>query len=666
MALLDKILDLPIPKTIKISPDCRQVLYSTTPITKTGEHEVSTIWLADTGHQGSARQITLGEYNDHSPRWCPDGKSIAFISDRAKAGEQWAIYSHTLGEEGEPQVLTPAGNEKKIERFEFSPDGKTIAYLSADEKSAEKKAKDKEKDDPMVWGEDWAFNRLRVVDVATKKVATLVSRSAHITELAWSDDGSRIAWLEVTTPNIESPYLHGTKASIINLAAIPSGGPWPFSTKLHSLQWAGDKLHALGFRSQESTISNNAVYSLDTTSSSPAWADPTYGLEECPEELGKADRDIVVKVEAGPQDQLHMFGGRPIFSKDQELKTWDAAFTTDSDELIIAVATSDVNHPPEVHSITASGGALIQLSSHARAHGLQDHHFGHPEFLSCASEDGAIELDAVYITPPHLTPQNQRTPPKPLPTVVFIHGGPHSRVTNQFDGTYHLWGPLLLEAGYALLLPNYHGNSGRGSDWANCARGAVGTVEYDDIIALVNDAVRNGYSDPERLVVSGWSQGGFLSYLACVRNGLHGEGWKFRAAIPGAGVSDWDTMTMTSDVGATFQSDMAGKSPWRSDKPDVANRKGSAIWEFQAAVEAAVEIPPVLMVHGEKDERVPVSQAVGFRRALQGQGLGFEMVVYPREEHIIKERRHVRDMAERVVGFVGKHLGPGEKGDGEV
>ncbi len=297
---------------------------------------------------------------------------------------------------------------------------------------------------------------------------------------------------------------------------------------------------------------------------------------------------------------------------------------------------------------------MIRLSSHAAP--LNGRTFGNPEFLNCTSADGTVELDALWVTPAS-HPTSDSKPTKPLPTVLYIHGGPYHRVTNSFDPTYHRWAPLLLDAGYALLFPNYRGSSGRGHNFAAHARGGVGTVDYADVMTLTNHAVELGYADPARLLVSGWSQGGCLTYLSCVRNGRHGHGWRFKAAIAGAGVMDWDGMVLASDVGGTFERELAGQAPWESGKGDVGNRRGSAIWEVKEAVDEDGVIPPILILHGEKDERVPVSQAVGFRRALESQGLPFEMVVYPREEHKIKERRHVVDMSQRVVKFVKEHLG---------
>lgn len=198
MALIETLLDIQVPNHMRISPNSRQILYSTTPAcsNRAGDHETSSLWLAETGYAGSARRLTNGDFNDKDPSWHPDGKSIVFVSDRAKAGEQWAIYQLSLDDSAkqDPKAITPVENERKIEKYTFDHDGKTIAYLSADEKSEVQRRKDKEKDDAKVWGEDLLFNRLRLLNVETGEVEVLAEMEEHIVDFAWSDDGCSIAF----------------------------------------------------------------------------------------------------------------------------------------------------------------------------------------------------------------------------------------------------------------------------------------------------------------------------------------------------------------------------------------------------------------------------------------------------------------------------------------
>ena len=112
-------------------------------------------------------------------------------------------------------------------------------------------------------------------------------------------------------------------------------------------------------------------------------------------------------------------------------------------------------------------------------------------------------------------------------------------------------------------------------------------------------------------------------------------------------------MTMTCDV-PTFGVQSAGTGPWLTKKEDTLARRGSAIWEMSVS---PAHIPPILSLHGGSDDRVPVSQAVAFRRGCLHYRIPCELVVYPREGHIFVERAHLIDMARRVQRFCDAHLG---------
>lgn len=652
MTFLEELLDLQVPQEIRISPNAQQVLYSTALVHrhKKDEHAQLSLWLAETGKAKSARKLTSGLHNDSSPRWFPDGKTIAFLSDRHDHGKKFAVYAlDTTG--GEAYPLTSTETEQPVDAFEISPDGKWIAFISADEKTEERKAKEKAKDDVKVWGEDWLYHRLRLMHVATKKVTTLFDQDAHVRSLAWQDKGKKIAFFASRNPDLESYFLGNAifvadvASSNVQLASrVPSWTANPI--------FVGDKLYFNGPAVIDSTESSVVVYSLDFDQSPPPLEKVAYGEENCAAGLRGAGGDVTVLVQHGMEDQVRMLDGKTLLSKRQRILAWDAAFTKDSDELIVAIGTGDANKPTEVYTTTASGGALIQVSTHGEA--LQGKKFGKASFFSCRSKDDKEDLDAMWITPVDDDAENETTA-KPKPTIVLIHGGPYYRLTDAFD-VHFCWQPLLLSKGYSILVPNYRGGSGRGERFAAYARGGCGIYDHADVIAITDEAVKKGLADKDHLIVAGWSQGGFLSYMCSVRNGLQGLGWKFRAAIPGAGVVDDDTMCFVSDVG-TVQGELAGLPPWKMKKDDVSSRSGSAIWEFADAVEKGGVIPPVLILHGENDLRVGVEQAVAFRRALESAGLPFEMALYPREPHTIKERKHLVDMGERVLRFIDKHMG---------
>jgi dipeptidyl aminopeptidase/acylaminoacyl peptidase len=201
MTLIDDLLDLQVPTDIQISPNNQQILYSTSlpglSTHRVGDHAVSTIWLATTGHPGSAKQLTSGEYNDQHPRWSPDGKSLALISDRPKAGEKWAIYTLAIAGDPDPEPVTSTESETSIKTFSFSPDGRSIAYISST-KTQEQIRREKEKDDANVYGNAWKYQGLHFVDLATKEVLTLFNNDRHVLELVFLS-ASKIAFLHTKT-----------------------------------------------------------------------------------------------------------------------------------------------------------------------------------------------------------------------------------------------------------------------------------------------------------------------------------------------------------------------------------------------------------------------------------------------------------------------------------
>lgn len=645
-AMVSDILNLIVPAALSLSPDGTRVVYSTRLKWnhRIGEHTIASIWIGETAVYKSARRLTKGAWNDRSPQWAPDSRSVAFVSDRGGRGSACAIYLVSLDEEI-PKAVTPI-DMNGIPKLAFSPDGRHIAFIALSKTPSKQKTMG-----VTVWGKDWKFARLFLVEPNTGTIRVLFDQEAHVEDFAWTNCGTEIAVVTHRTPHVESKYLHGTTISILRvkdgttrtLCHIPSA-------IVFDPVWLGSSLYFLTNNIPELDISGFAVYSVRE---GEPYRKIAHGETDCPAGLTRAGDDIAVHVEDGPYDRLRLLiGDKTMFSQKKRVVLFDISCSA-KNKLQLAVAQGDVNHPTEVFSVDLATGKTVQLSNHGCTFAGRE--FGHCAFTECQTTDGKERLDGLYLIPAqHMG--TDRKPIKPLPTLVLLHGGPYCRMTDTFDAWdpfYFLIQPLLSE-GYGILIPNYRGSSGRGERFASYVRGGIGLYDEPDIVAMVQDAIVRGYADKSRLVVAGWSQGGHLSFLSAVRNGAHGLGWRFCGAIAGAGVTDWEALALTSDVGY-MQAQTVGGAPWNTDRTDVRTRRGSALWEFKDAVRD-MRIPPILILHGAEDERVPVTQAWGFRRALDEAGLPFEFVTYQNEGHYFVERRHIEDLATRILSFVRKQL----------
>jgi dipeptidyl aminopeptidase/acylaminoacyl peptidase len=631
----EALVDLEKPKDVRLSPDGSRVVYSTSPMGRRGKHTISSIWIADVGKEFSARQITSGLTNDVMPQWSLNGESIAFISDRAEPGESSAIYFLSM-KGGEAYPMTSPRNHKTITSFGWSPDGKYIAYLSPDEKAANIKARERNGDDTKVYGENWEFNRLRCLHPLTRIITTLSRDGRHVDQFTWSGDSSDIAFVLHATPEVSSAGYSGVEFEKVNLSSGQISGLGSFAGPIQRLLWY--ETHLLFLAGVEKTKSNTSqvIYDLPINGQVSARRAPdqkrSFGHDTCVLDLRLTVRGPIVLTAQGRKESIEDLEKQVWYSTTSGIfPTWDFAFVARRSVLIVGAGST--GFPPDIRSYFLDRDAFCQLSHHGKA--LVELNLGKFIWTKCTSRDGK-HLDGILMTPRDFIP--------PCPVVVLIHGGPYDRIGPALNAiSYHL-ASWLLSAGYQVLCPNYRGNSSYGEEFARHARAGMGTKDYEDVIDFVKAMISDGTIDKANVGIGGWSQGGFLSYLAVTR-----PDFQFKAAVCGAGVSDWDMLTMSTNA-PWMEAELAGRAPWESDALDTRARHGSAIWHMEDVK------TPILILHGEEDELVPISQAIAFHRGCMHHRVPCQMAIYPREKHIIEERQHLLDMLKRIRGFYDLHL----------
>ena len=634
MATLEElIVSLPYPEDPRIAPDGTAVAYVATPYGRV-EHAEGDIWLASIA-EGEARRFTSGAGRDEQPRWSPDSQWLAFLSERAEPGRR-ALY-RMRRDGGEAESLVE--RKKSIERFAWSPDGGTIAFLAPDDPDDEDERRERERDDAQVYGECWPLNRLHLFDLASQETRTLPTGEMHVSEIAWSPDGSRISYVARPTPELEAG-IH-SRLFVISVAdgaeprEIAIEGGWT----PRDLTWGANGTTLLFVGGHDPQPQGSfTVYAVPSDGSAPAHpVDPDIDTAQCVTALRAVpgSERVAVTIAEGLTSRLEWLD--PASGEHEPLYAYLEGDLSGTDVVlrdgnpILAVVRESGSEPPELH--VGHVDNLRRVSDHHAP--LREFAFGAQEPFFWQVPDG-LELDGILIRP-------AQPSEGPHPTIVLVHGGPYGRSSNEWNLQPLRWGKWLAHHGYAVLLPNYRGGVGHGHWFATQARGNVGVGDFPDVLSMVDAAIERGIADPERLGIGGWSQGGFMTAWAV------GHTTRFKAAVMGAGVSDWNMMTLTSDM-PTFESVLGGSRPWDGVGPHRSNEVSPISFASQAET-------PLLMLHGQNDERVPVSQAIGFERALRERNVPVQLVIYPREPHGVRERAHQRDILRRVLGWYQQWLG---------
>lgn len=229
------------------------------------------------------------------------------------------------------------------------------------------------------------------------------------------------------------------------------------------------------------------------------------------------------------------------------------------------------------------------------------------------------------------------SPGAPRPLVVDIHGGPSLAFHHGWD---QAWAELLTAAGYAVLMPNPRGSAGRGQDFAKANLTDPAGAEFDDILAGVAHCVAEGIADPDRVAAIGASYGGYLTAWAVA------TGTVFRCGVAIASISDLVSCWGTANNPPFYEYLLGGRPAEQS----------ALYLERSPVIRLGPDSRPTLILHGQQDRCVPVSQAQELYAGLRALGIDAELVVYPREGHQAKEPAHVEDQRERILRWLKPHL----------
>ena len=650
----DDIVDLRHVDDPQISADGRQVAYVLKTPRDNGKPPLSRLWLVDTAAgAASAHALTdagSSAAGETSPRWSPDGAWIGFLSDRGKTQDPrpacapgdaaadadapsmqvWRIARSG----GTPQQLTAAAGA--VSAFAWSADGKSLAWIATDPPSAERKARLQRKDDAQQVDHDAAFDRVWVRDLPDGAPRALTAPGLQVSQLAWSPDGTKLALRVADAPGFNGYWnrsrlllVDAADGHLLRVVATDVGAQPP--------RWSPDGSQllyaALSRGKMTSTLLAHRLADDRRVRLAPDWDGTLWHAQ------WRDDAHIVAEGQRGLRAEFLQVDADS--GKARTLAAthaaW-AAFTLARDGRVAFLGE------------TPTAPAEIWLLRDGRTHALTDSNpqvrqwaLGTLRELSWRSSRDGRRIDGVLVLPPGWKAGT------PLPTLLQIHGGPAWAWWSGWLGSWHDWAQLLASHGYAVLLPNPRGSEGQGAAFTEAANNDWGGGDYQDVLDGLDAIVAQRIADPARVAIGGWSYGGYLAAWAAT----HDPQRRFRTAIVGAGVTDLYSMALTTDVHDFL--------PGYFGRDALAAR---AMLDERSPLRYAERVRmPVLILHGEQDQRVPLAQGQMLYQALKTNGTPVQMVTYPRSTHWPEERDLQRDLLQQVARWLDKELAVGATSD---
>ncbi|HET9662062.1 MAG TPA: S9 family peptidase [Thermomicrobiales bacterium] len=625
------IVDRLVPSAPVISRDGRFVAFQVGPVGYKGEHSKRSIWLSRDGQP--AKQFTAGMALDANPALSPDGTRLAFLSNRNDK-EKRQIFLMSL-EGGE---AAPLGKlEGELDNLKWSPDGAELSVLRRQPESKQRKKRNKKQDDAVVVDGEPRYNRLVILDAESGKKREVESGEREVWDYVWSSDGSQLAYVTAEEVGEDAPMRRGDVWLVDIQGKDPRHLTQLDQTPIYPVFVTGPKGPALavrksGFREHpaESVFlidleTGDAVNLLEALAANVESIAPLDGI----------DGAIAVATAEGVHSNLYRFdvasGERTTLLPGS--LTGNGAFpyapsvTPKGDA--VALQWSDSDTPEEIY-LVRDAGEPVKLTDFGKdwAGKLRT-----SEVVSWTSDD--LEIFGLLTLP-------ERADDAPLPLVVQIHGGPSWQWQDNCFLDWHDWTQYLVSRGFAVLTPNPRGSTGRGSEFQRRLIDDVGGGEMRDVIAGAQAMVDRGIADPERLGVGGWSWGGYLTAYTVTRTQM------FKAAVMGAGLSNMISDHGTDDIPSANLYYYPGQPYHHLD----------VYWESSAIKHVTNCVTPTLIVHGESDERVHITQGAEMYRALKTLEVPVEFVRYPREPHGFKERNHQIDLLKRIGKWYEKWLMP--------
>ena len=624
----------------RISPDGKWVAYTVSTKDLEEDESETRVWMISS-NGGEAIPMTAKGYSASRPRWSPDGKYLSFLAKRGEDEDEKSQVWTLNRQGGEAQQLTEI--KQGVSGYEWSPDGSRLLLLIKDPKP-ELLTEDKEDDDkpkPFVidrlqFKRDYIgyLDRLRthlyVFTPGDSAAVQITSGDYDDTQPAWSPDGKSIAFVSNRSENPDGN--RDTNIWIVSADNTDKGHNLTQITKNpqedNSPAWSPD--------------GNNITYTTVTAEPKAIWyatnhlatisakgGDPTVLTERLDRNIGNPryspdGKRIWFLLEDSGERQLASIATngknlRRAVSGELSVRGYDMVGN------MFTPLLSRFHEPLEVYKFQDNQLTQLTVENKELLKQLERAEMNNVQYQS----SGGTEVEAFITKPLGFDPSMK------YPVILWIHGGPVS----QYEFNFRFWPHLYAANGYVVIQANPRGSSGYGQAFSEALFADWGNPDYDDVMAGIDYVIEQGYGDPDRLGVGGWSYGGILTNYVITKTD------RFKGAVSGASEALYRSNYGHDHYQMWWELELG--LPW--ENPEA--------WERISPFNDVHKITtPTLWIGGALDWNVPILNSEQMYQAMKRLGRETQLVVYPGEHHGIRKPSFQKDRFERFLGWYDKYV----------
>ena len=622
------------------------------------------IRLSPLNELGKSIRITAANSPDQHCRendlsWSPDSAALAFLSDCESTTGQMNVYL-AAADGGAAHVLSELKGQ--VNSLAFSPDGKRIAFLYVEGATRPAGATAAMKSPSGVIGEDGVeIQRIamvqasRAADAEPGDTTFITPAKLHAYEFSWSADSKAITFTAGDPPGENNWWVAKLYTERIGDQPRVVLDPSRAAGALHGMQMAvprwspdGKSIAFIGGLMSDQGVTGGDVWAVSSGGGEPHNLTPNRPSTPVWLTWNGARSLFVTEIAGGATRlfRLELKGDQgylaPASGAVNTMFSYPGTIGDGRTSLGLSVAAdcsafvfhaSSFNSPPEIYAVRPANSSNLQQLTHLNE-GVQQ---GWGKTVSVEWTSDAFHVQGWLMFPKAYDPS------KKYPMVVEVHGGPAAAVMGRWDrGSGGISAMALSALGYFVLLPNPRGSFGQGEAFTQANRKDFGYGDLRDILAGVDTVLKSNPIDPDRLGITGWSYGGFMSMFAVTQT------HRFKAAVSGAGISNWLSYYGENSIGM-WMIPYFGASVY--DDPAVYARSSAINFIKQAKT-------PTLIVVGDRDGECPAPQSFEFWHALRDMHVPTQLVVYPNEGHGFTDPSHRRDVIVRAADWFARYLPP--------